>query len=157
MIEIVVNGVRREVDVSPDTPLLWVLRDSLGLTGTKYGCGIGACWACAVHLAGEAVPSCLVTLEDVAGAEIVTIEGLGAEVLHPVQEAWIVAQVPQCGYCQSGQIMTAAALLAANPKPAVEDVDAAMDRVLCRCGTYNRIRHAIALAAETMAGGERTS
>ena len=157
MIELVVNGVRREVDMTPDTPLLWVLREGLGLTGTKYGCGIGACWACAVHLGGEAVPSCLVTLEDVAGEEIVTIEGLGAEDVHPVQEAWIAAQVPQCGYCQSGQIMTAAAMLAANPNPTKEEVDTAMDRVLCRCGTYNRIRHAITLAAETMAGREETS
>ena len=155
--ELTVNGTRREIDAAPDTPLLWVLRDTLGLTGTKYGCGIGSCWACAVHLDGKAVPSCLVSLEDAAGKAVVTIEGLGAEGPHPVQEAWIAAQVPQCGYCQSGQIMTAAALLAATPDPSPDDVDAAMGRVLCRCATYNRIRQAIAVAAETMARPEATT
>lgn len=157
MIGLIVNGVQREIEVLPDTPLLWVLRESLGLTGTKYGCGIGACWACAVHIDGEVVPSCLVTLEDARDKEIVTIEGLGQEGLHPVQEAWIAAQVPQCGYCQSGQIMSAAALLAATPNPSPDEVDAAMDRVLCRCGTYNRIRQAIDLAAVEMTEAEASS
>lgn len=157
MTELIVNGERREIDVAGETPLLWVLRDTLGLTGTKYGCGIGACWACAVHLDGNAVPSCLISLADAAGKEVVTIEGLGQGGSHPVQEAWIASQVPQCGYCQSGQIMTAAALLAANPNPPPDEVDAAMERVLCRCGTYNRIREAIALAAETLAAREATA
>lgn len=157
MTELKVNGVRREADVSTDTPLLWVLRDSLGLTGTKYGCGIGACWACAVHLDGEAVPSCLVSLADCVDKEIVTIEGLGQSGRHPVQEAWIAAQVPQCGYCQSGQIMTAAALLATTPNPSVDQVNAAMDRVLCRCATYNRIRQAIAIAGDELSRAEATT
>ena len=157
MTELIVNGMRREIDAAPDTPLLWVLRDTLGLTGTKYGCGIGACWACAVHLDGQAVPSCLISLADAEGKAVVTIEGLGADGLHPVQEAWIAAQVPQCGYCQSGQIMTAAALLAANPNPSPDEVDAAMERVLCRCATYNRIRQAIVLAAEAMMRPEATT
>jgi aerobic-type carbon monoxide dehydrogenase small subunit (CoxS/CutS family) len=144
---LVVNGRSVTVDVTPDTPLLWVLRDALNLTGTKYGCGIGLCGACVVHVDGEAQPSCLWPVESVAGKRITTIEGLGAEGLHPVQAAWIQEQVPQCGYCQPGQIMAASALLARNPAPTDADIDAAMARNLCRCGTYQRIRRAIHTAA----------
>jgi aerobic-type carbon monoxide dehydrogenase small subunit (CoxS/CutS family) len=144
---LVVNGRSVTVDVPPDTPLLWVLRDALNLTGTKYGCGIGLCGACVVHVDGEAQPSCLWPVETVAGKRITTIEGLGAEGLHPVQAAWIQEQVPQCGYCQPGQIMAASALLARNPAPTDADIDAAMARNLCRCGTYQRIRRAIHTAA----------
>jgi aerobic-type carbon monoxide dehydrogenase small subunit (CoxS/CutS family) len=144
---LVVNGRSVTVDVPPDTPLLWVLRDTLKLTGTKYGCGIGLCGACVVHVDGEAQPSCLWPVETVAGKRITTIEGLGAEGLHPVQAAWIQEQVPQCGYCQPGQIMAASALLARNPAPTDADIDAAMARNLCRCGTYQRIRRAIHTAA----------
>ena len=144
MTSITVNGEPREVSVSEDTPLLWVLRDHLGLTGTKYGCGIAACGACTVHLDGEAVRSCQVALGDVGPAEVTTIEGLGTpEAPHPVQAAWIEAEVAQCGYCQSGQIMQAAALLAANPSPTDGEVADAMDGNLCRCATYPRIRAAI--------------
>lgn len=144
MTSITVNGERREVSASEDTPLLWVLRDHLGLTGTKYGCGIAACGACTVHLDGEAVRSCQIALGDVGSAEVTTIEGLGTpEAPHPVQTAWIEAEVAQCGYCQSGQIMQAAALLAANPSPTDGDVADAMDGNLCRCATYPRIRAAI--------------
>jgi len=144
---LVVNGRSVTVDVPPDTPLLWVLRDALNLTGTKYGCGIGLCGACVVHVDGEAQPSCLWPVENVAGKRITTIEGLGAAGLHPVQAAWIQEQVPQCGYCQPGQIMAASALLARNPAPTDADIDAAMARNLCRCGTYQRIRRAIHAAA----------
>lgn len=144
---LVVNGRSVTVDVPPDTPLLWVLRDTLNLTGTKYGCGIGQCGACTVHLDGEAQPSCLWQVDQVAGKHITTIEGLGAAGLHPVQAAWIQEQVPQCGYCQPGQIMAAAALLARNPAPTDADIDVAMARNLCRCGTYQRIRRAIHTAA----------
>ncbi|HET9294516.1 MAG TPA: (2Fe-2S)-binding protein [Gemmatimonadales bacterium] len=144
---LVVNGRSHTVDVAPDTPLLWVLRDSLNLTGTKYGCGIGLCGACVVHVDGEAQPSCLWPIEKVAGKNITTIEGLGGTGLHPVQAAWIQEQVPQCGYCQPGQIMAASALLARNPAPTDADIDVAMARHLCRCGTYQRIRRAIHTAA----------
>jgi len=144
---LVVNGRSVTVDVPPDTPLLWVLRDALNLTGTKYGCGIGLCGACVVHVDGEAQPSCLWPVETVAGRRITTIEGLGAAGLHPVQAAWIQEQVPQCGYCQPGQIMAASALLARNPAPTDADIDVAMARNLCRCGTYQRIRRAIHTAA----------
>lgn len=144
---LVVNGRSHTVDVAPDTPLLWVLRDSLNLTGTKYGCGIGLCGACVVHMDGEAQPSCLWPIEKVAGKNITTIEGLGGTGLHPVQAAWIQEQVPQCGYCQPGQIMAASALLARNPAPTDADIDVAMARHLCRCGTYQRIRRAIHTAA----------
>ncbi len=143
-----VNGIDREVDVAPDTPLLWVLRDTLGLTGTKYSCGEGLCGACTVHLDGEASRSCSVTVSQAAGRQITTIEGLAADGgLHPLQEAWIEECVSQCGYCQPGQIMTAAALLAANPTPTDEDIDQSMSGTLCRCGTYQRIRRAIHQAA----------
>jgi len=150
-----VNGNARTVNVEPDTPLLWVLRDELGLTGTKFGCGIGQCLSCAVHLDGEAVPSCLVRIDRVADRPVVTIEGLSRppeESSHPVQRAWMQVDVPQCGWCQSGQIMTAAALLAKTPSPTDEQIDEAMSRVLCRCGTYARIRDAVHAAAK---GGTR--
>ena len=148
-----VNGQTREVDVEDDMPLLWVLRDELGLKGTKYGCGIAQCGACTVHLDGYAVRSCQVPASSAEGAEIVTIEGLGTpEAPHPVQEAWIAHQVAQCGYCQSGQIMQAASLLADIPNPTDEDIDDVMGGNLCRCGTYPRIREAIKSAAQAMGG-----
>jgi isoquinoline 1-oxidoreductase alpha subunit len=146
MTRLTVNGVSREVAVEPDTPLLWILRDTLGLTGTKFGCGIGACGACTVLLHGEATRSCTVTADEIEGAEIVTIEGLSPDRSHPLQRAWIAEQVPQCGYCQSGQIMAALALLKANPHPTDADIDDAMTNI-CRCGTYGRIRAAIHRAA----------
>jgi len=141
-----VNGESRTVEDSPDTPLLWVLRDTLGLTGTKYGCGIAACGACTVHIDGVPQRSCSIPVERVAGRRVTTIEGLSRDRSHPVQRAWIADDVPQCGYCQSGQIMAAAALLAATPQPTDADIDAAMTN-LCRCGTYQRIRAAIHRAA----------
>ena len=149
--QLTVNGTPREVDVEPDMPLLWLLRDVLGLTGTKYGCGIAACGACTVHVDGLAMRSCQVLAGDLEGAEVVTIEGLGtAEAPHPVQAAWIAEQVAQCGYCQSGQIMQAASLLAETPRPSDAEIDAAMSGNLCRCATYPRIRAAIRRAvAET--------
>ncbi|TNF19411.1 MAG: (2Fe-2S)-binding protein [Rhodobacteraceae bacterium] len=146
-----VNGVRHEADVEAEMPLLWVLRDELKIKGVKYGCGIAQCGACTVHLDGEAVRSCQIWAEDAEGAEITTIEGLGtAEALHAVQAAWIARQVAQCGYCQSGQIMQAAALLAGNPAPSDAEIDAAMSGNLCRCGTYPRIRAAIHDAADRL-------
>jgi isoquinoline 1-oxidoreductase subunit alpha len=138
-----VNGGNRTVDVDPGTPLLWVLRDTLGLTGTKFGCGIGQCGCCTVHLDGEAVRACATTVADAAGKRIVTIEGLSPTGTHPVQRAWEAEQVTQCGYCQPGQIMQAAALLAKTPAPTDAQIEAAMDGVLCRCGSYPRIRRAI--------------
>lgn len=147
MVTLTVNGKKQSVDVSPDTPLLWVLRDALGLTGTKFGCGMAQCGACTVHLDGAAIRSCITPVSAAAGKRITTIEGLSPDASHPVQKAWIVEDVPQCGYCQSGQIMAAAALLAKNPKPSDADVDAAMSGLLCRCGTYQRIRAAIHRAA----------
>ena len=151
--KLTVNGESREVDVEDDMPLLWILRDELGLKGTKYGCGIAQCGACTVHMDGFAVRSCQVPAATADGADIVTIEGLGTpEVPHPVQDAWIRAQVAQCGYCQSGQIMQAASLLADNPNPTDEDIDAVMSGNLCRCGTYPRIREAIKAAAQAMGG-----
>jgi isoquinoline 1-oxidoreductase alpha subunit len=146
-INLVVNGKQHIVDVSPDTPLLWVLRDTLGFTGTKFGCGIGQCGACTVHLDGEAAKSCQTQVSAVAGQKITTIEGLSPERSHPLQKSWIELDVPQCGYCQSGQLMAASALLARKPKPTDEDIDSAMAGVLCRCGTYQRIRQAIHQAA----------
>ncbi|AWB50655.1 isoquinoline 1-oxidoreductase (plasmid) [Gemmobacter aquarius] len=145
-----VNGQARVVDLPPEMPLLWVLREGLDLTGTKFGCGIASCGACTVHLDGAAVRSCQVTLAEVAGASVVTVEGLGQGALHAVQEAWIAAQVAQCGYCQSGQIMQAAALLAENPAPTGDEIDAAMEGNLCRCGTYPRIRAAVQDAAKRL-------
>ena len=142
-----VNGTNRTFDAEPNTPLLWALREQLGLTGTKYGCGIAQCGACTVLLDGQPVPSCVTTVAQAAGRRVTTIEGLHPEHKHPVQQAWIAEQVPQCGYCQSGQILAAAALLAETPKPTDAEIDAAMSGVLCRCGTYPRIRAAIKRAA----------
>jgi aerobic-type carbon monoxide dehydrogenase small subunit (CoxS/CutS family) len=146
-LQLTINGRRRTVEVEPDTPLLWVLRDQLGLTGTKYGCGSGLCGACTVHLDGKAVPSCSIPVSAAAKRKVTTIEGLSADRSHALQRAWIAEEVPQCGYCQSGQIMAAAALLATSPRPTDADIDAAMAGVLCRCGTYQRIRRAILRAA----------
>jgi aerobic-type carbon monoxide dehydrogenase small subunit (CoxS/CutS family) len=143
-----INGQDREVDVSPDTPLLWVLREHLGLVGTKYGCGIGQCGSCTVHVNGTALRSCALPAVAAAGRDIVTIEGLSPDGKHPVQIAWSELDVPQCGYCQAGQIMQAASLLQANPRPTDADIDAAMAGNICRCGTYQRIRQAIHRAAE---------
>ena len=140
------NGVSTEVDVDPLTPLLWVLRDHLGLTGTKFGCGAALCGACTVHVNGEAVRSCAYTIDSVEGAKVTTIEGLGQNRLHPLQRAWIDLQVPQCGYCQPGFIMAAAALLAQQPKPSAAEIEASITNI-CRCGTYARIKSAILAAA----------
>jgi isoquinoline 1-oxidoreductase subunit alpha len=146
MITITVNGQRRDVDAAPDTPLLWVLRDHLEMTGTKFGCGAALCGACTVHVDGEAVRSCSLPLEAAAGRRITTIEGLSADRSHPLQKAWIDEQVPQCGYCQSGMIMAAAALLAQIKSPSDADIDNAVTNI-CRCGTYARVRKAIHAAA----------
>ena len=142
-----VNGERRAADVAPETPLLWVLRDALGLTGTKFGCGLGVCGACTVHVDGQAVQSCQVPAAEAAGKRVTTIEGLSPDRSHPLQRAWIEVDVPQCGYCQAGQLMAAAALLRERPKPTDADIDDAMSNVICRCGTYQRIREAIHRAA----------
>jgi isoquinoline 1-oxidoreductase subunit alpha len=147
-IRLVVNGKSHKLDVAPDVPLLWILRDTLGLTGTKYGCGMGLCGACTVHLDGEAVRSCQTPAGSVGAKRVTTIEGLSADLSHPVQKAWIAEQVPQCGYCQPGQIMQAASLLAGNPHPSREEIDRAMTGNICRCATYNRIRLAILRAAQ---------
>jgi len=147
-INLTVNGERHTVNVSPDTPLLWVLRDTLGLTGTKYGCGIGLCRACTVHIDGSPVPSCSIPVSSAADRQVTTIEGLNGDLGEVLKEAWIAEQVPQCGYCQPGQIMAAAALLAEKPKPTDADIDEAMSPHLCRCGTYQRIRRAIHRAAQ---------
>jgi isoquinoline 1-oxidoreductase alpha subunit len=141
------NREPREVDVSPETPLLWVLRDTIGLTGTKYGCGMALCGACTVHVDGKAVRSCSTPISTVAGKNVTTIEGLKQEIKIPLQQAWIDEQVPQCGYCQSGQIMAAAALLAKTPHPTVQQINNEMSGIICRCGTYQRIRRAIQRAA----------
>ena len=145
-----INGREYRTDVAPDTPLLWVLRDHLGLVGTKYGCGIAACGACTVHVNDEATRSCVLPVSAVASAKITTIEGLSQNGDHPVQLAWDEVDVPQCGYCQAGQIMTAVALLKRNPKPGDKDIEAAMSGNICRCGTYHRIRDAVKLAAKKM-------
>jgi aerobic-type carbon monoxide dehydrogenase small subunit (CoxS/CutS family) len=142
-----VNGRARQVDADPSTPLLWILRDVLNLTGTKYGCGIGQCGACTVHLDGAAVRSCATPVGSVGDRAVTTIEGLSADGSHPVQRAWIAENVPQCGYCQSGQVMSAAALLSTHRTPSDAEIDAAMSGNLCRCGTYDRIRRAIHRAA----------
>jgi isoquinoline 1-oxidoreductase subunit alpha len=147
-----VNGRQQSVDVAPQMPLLWVLRDTLGITGTKFGCGMGLCGACTVHVDGQALRSCSTPISNVAGKRVTTIEGLSADGSHPVQKAWLEADVPQCGYCQSGQIMTAAALLASKPKPTDAEIDSAMRGNICRCGTYQAIREAIHRAAQ---GGAR--
>ena len=147
MVEFTLNGKPVSLDVDSDTPLLWVLRDVTDLTGTKYGCGAGLCGACTVHVNGTAMRSCSVKVGEVSNADIVTIEGLSPDASHPLQKAWIAEQVPQCGYCQSGQIMKAAELLAENPKPTREEIISHMDGNICRCGTYNRILAAIERAA----------
>jgi aerobic-type carbon monoxide dehydrogenase small subunit (CoxS/CutS family) len=154
MVSIRVNGKDYEVDVAGSTPLLWVIRDNLGLTGTKYGCGIARCGACTVQVNGQAIRSCVTSVSSVVGKDVVTIEGLSTDNSHPLQRAWIEDDVPQCGYCQPGQNMTAAALLTRNPHPSDNDIDLAMSGILCRCGTYGRIRRAIHRAAEmTVDGG----
>ncbi len=147
-IRFTLNGKPQSVDVPPDMPLLWVVRDVVGLTGTKYGCGMGQCGACTVHLEGEAVRSCSTPIGTVDGKKVTTIEGLSADGSHPLQKAWVEEQVPQCGYCQSGQIMNAAALLAGTPAPTDAQIDTAMSGNICRCGTYQRIRSAIHRAAK---------
>ena len=149
MIELTVNGQTHQLDVDPTTPLLWVLREHLKLTGTKYGCGIQNCGSCTVHVNGKAVRSCGETLEEVAGKNIITIEGLSEDNQHPVQRAWAEIDVPQCGYCQAGQIMNASALLNSNPNPTDNDIDSAMRGNICRCGTYTRIHAAIKTAAKS--------
>jgi isoquinoline 1-oxidoreductase alpha subunit len=153
MISLTVNGTSQHVDVSPDTPLLWVLRDNLGLTGTKYGCGMALCGACTVHVNGQATRSCVMPISAAAGKSVLTIEGLSHDGSHPLQRAWIAEEVPQCGYCQSGQIMAAAVLLRENPRPSDADIDDAMSGNICRCGTYQRIRRAIHRAAAAPAEG----
>ena len=145
-----VNGKNVEADVDADTPLLWVLRDNLGLVGTKYGCGIGQCGACTVHLNGVAVRSCSMTVAAIGNKSVTTIEGLSVNGNHPVQQAWEEIDVPQCGYCQAGQIMTASALLTKNPKPTSDQIDTAMNGNICRCGTYHRIHEAVALASSKL-------
>ncbi len=149
--KLTVNGKAMTVDVSPNTPILWVLRDSLNLTGTKFGCGIAQCGACTVHLNGSPIRSCVTPVTAAVGKKITTIEGLSPDSSHPVQQAWIAEQVPQCGYCQSGMIMTSAALLAKKPKPTDADIDQSLSGHICRCGTYPRIRRAIQRAAKVAA------
>jgi aerobic-type carbon monoxide dehydrogenase small subunit (CoxS/CutS family) len=155
MISLNVNGKRHKVDVDPETPLLWVIREKLGLTGTKYGCGKSLCGACTVLVEGEAVRSCVTPVSSVEKKKITTIEGIAAGSGHPVQKAWVADDVPQCGYCQSGQIMQAVALLKKNPKPSDADIDSAMSGNICRCGTYQRVRQAIHRASGMMAEGGR--
>ncbi|HJO52852.1 MAG TPA: (2Fe-2S)-binding protein [Sulfitobacter pontiacus] len=154
MIEFELNGRQVSVDAEPDTPLLWAIRDEIGLTGTKFGCGIGACGACTVHIDGTATRSCITYLSDVEGLKVTTIEGLDENGNHPVQEAWRNLRVPQCGYCQSGQIMQAASLLKDTPNPSDDDIDAVMTGNLCRCMTYTRIRQAVRDAATAMGGSD---
>jgi aerobic-type carbon monoxide dehydrogenase small subunit (CoxS/CutS family) len=151
-ITLTVNGKKQTVEVSPETPLLWVLRDTLGLTGTKYGCGVAQCGSCTVLLNGDAIRSCVTTISDCQGKSVTTIEGLSADYTHALQKAWIEDDVPQCGYCQSGQIMAAAALLSSHPHPTDAQIDDAMQGILCRCGTYPRIRRAIHRAAGEKGG-----
>jgi aerobic-type carbon monoxide dehydrogenase small subunit (CoxS/CutS family) len=149
-----INGTERKIDVAPETPLLWVLRDALELTGTKYGCGAGLCGACTVHIEGQATRSCITPVSLAAGKTITTIEGISQTGSHPLQQAWIAEDVPQCGYCQSGQIMQAAALLAKTPHPSEQEIVDAMSGNLCRCGTYHRIRKAVARAASAAGGAQ---
>ena len=148
MITLKVNGAQKSFQGDPEMPLLWYLRDVLGLTGTKFGCGVALCGSCTIHINGEAVRACVTSVKSAEGKAVTTIEGLGAQGLHPVQKAWIAADVPQCGYCQPGQIMQAAALLKSNSKPSDKDIDEAMSGNICRCGTYQRIRAAIKAAAQ---------
>ena len=154
MISLDVNGKRLDVDVSGDMPLLWVLRENLGLTGTKFGCGLGQCGACTVHVDGVATRSCITTVQQAAGKKVTTIEGLSADSSHPLQKAWVAEQVPQCGYCQSGQIMQAAALLKATPHPTDAEINAAMNGNLCRCMAYVRIKQAIKIASAPAKGAK---
>ena len=149
MANIIVNGQARQIDVEPETPLLWVLREDVGLTGTKFGCGIAECGACTVHVDGVAIRSCSVPVRTVEGKQITTIEGLSPDSSHPVQQAWLAEQVPQCGYCQSGQIMATVAFLKTNPNPTDADIDAGLTNI-CRCGTYERLRRAVHRAAALM-------
>ena len=151
MITLTVNGTQHQLELEPDTPLLWALRDGVGLTGTKFGCGIAQCGACTVHINGVAMRSCSVPIARLEGASITTIEGLSSDGKHPVQQAWIAEDVPQCGYCQSGQIMAAAAFLKTNPAPTDAQIDSAMTGNICRCGTYQRIHRAIKRAAGVQA------
>jgi isoquinoline 1-oxidoreductase alpha subunit len=153
MTQFTINGRAVSVDVEDDTPLLWVIRDDIGLTGTKFGCGIGMCGACTVHVGGRATRSCITPVSAVSGAQVTTIEGLDPAGRHPVQQAWLDLQTPQCGYCQSGQIMQAAAMLTDFPDPTDQDIDAVMSGNLCRCMTYTRIRAAIKQAAASLKGG----
>ena len=155
MIAITVNGRPHQLDVAPEMPLLWAIRESVGLTGTKYACGVAQCGACTVHLDGSPIRACITPVSAAAGRRVTTIEGLDPKAEHPLQRAWIELQVPQCGYCQSGQIMSAAALLAQKPTPTDADIDAAMAGNICRCGTYQRIRAAIHRAASLKTGGPR--
>ncbi len=156
-IHLVINNSPHDIEIAPDTPLLWVLRDRINLTGTKYGCGVGLCGACTVHLDGEAVRACQTAVSSVGAKRITTIEGLSAGNSHPVQVAWIAEQVPQCGYCQPGQIMSAAALLAKTPHPSDQQIESAMAGNLCRCGMYQRIRQAIQRASGSGASGSGAS
>jgi isoquinoline 1-oxidoreductase subunit alpha len=149
MVRLTINGKTHDVDVDPNTPLLWVIREQIGLTGTKYGCGIAQCGACTVHVNGEAMRSCVVPVRTVEGREITTIEGLSSDSTHPVQQAWLTEQVPQCGYCQSGQIMATVAFLKTTPNPTDADIDAGLTNI-CRCGTYERLRRAVHRAAALM-------
>lgn len=153
MIAFSVNGKRVDIDVDPSTPLLWVIREQLGLTGTKYGCGMAQCGACTVHLNGDAIRSCVTPVSQAGGKAVTTIEGLSPDLHHPLQVAWLEEDVPQCGYCQSGQLMSAAMLLRTHPRPTDADIDDAMSGNICRCGTYPRIRRAIHRAADMMAKG----
>jgi isoquinoline 1-oxidoreductase subunit alpha len=152
-IKLTVNGETRELDIDPDMPLLWAIRDHLQLTGTKFGCGMALCGACTVHIDGQATRSCVTPVAAAQGRQITTIEGLSTPAAHAVQSAWIALNVPQCGYCQSGQVMSAAALLAATPKPSDAEIDSAMAGNICRCATYVRIRSAIHQAAESLSAG----
>ncbi len=156
-IQFTLNGKPQSVNVNPDMPLLWVLRDTLGMTGTKFGCGMALCGACTVHIDGEAKRSCVTPISAVAGKKITTIEGLSPDRSHPVQRAWIEVDVPQCGYCQSGQIMTTAALLDKNPQPTDAEIDEALKGNICRCGTYQRIRQAVHLAVKLKGAPAKTS
>ncbi len=154
MISLTVNGERHDIDADPEMPLLWALRDLIKLTGTKYGCGIAQCGACTIHINGQPARACVTPVSAAVGTEIRTIEGLSPDATHPVQQAWIELDVVQCGYCQSGQVMAAAALIEQNPSPSDADIDAAMNGNICRCGTYPRIRAAVKRAAELKRGGE---
>ena len=157
MITLTINGETRQFDVDPTTPILWVIREQAGLTGTKFGCGVAQCGACTVHLNGNPIRSCVTPVAAAANQSITTIEGIASDGTHPVQQAWIDEQVPQCGYCQSGQIMSAVALLASNSAPSDDDIDLAMSGIICRCGTYPRIRRGIKRAAASMRSEQEES